>query len=64
MMDPDAAGRSFFDFAAEQKKETDKCCDKATKDVKEALKTISYGHSKMAELLAKLDKEAEEESKD
>jgi len=63
MMDPDEATRSFFDFAAEQKKETNKCCDKANKDVKEALKTISFGYTKMAKLLAKLEAEAEDEDK-
>ncbi len=59
MLDPEEATKSYFDLMAEHKDKTKECCDKAKEDVKEALQTISFGSSKIKDLLAKLDKEEE-----
>tara|TARA_R110000824_G_scaffold310331_2_gene497631 strand:+ start:1108 stop:1293 length:186 start_codon:yes stop_codon:yes gene_type:complete len=59
MLDPDEATRSYFDLMAETKKKTDASCSRASEDIKETLKTISSGSSKMKNLLAKLKAERE-----
>jgi len=61
MIDPEEASKSYFDLGAEVDKKTNDCCDKASEDVKDALRTISFGSSKMKALLARLDREEREE---
>ena len=57
MIDPDEATKSYFNFVEEEKDKTKESCEQASKDVKDALKTISFESSKMKDLLEKLSKE-------
>jgi len=60
MIDPDKASKSYFDLGAEVDRKTNDCCSKASKDVKDALRTISFESSKMEALLKRFDKEDRE----